>query len=132
MRIINKQKETITEYDLTKGYLRKVKAPKEGVLPLGSEIVETKKGKEVKSIKRFYTKDELEDVQVYIPFVEPTPKEKIAELKAKLSATDYKVIKCCECYFTGYELPYDTEELHMERQAIREKINELEAQLCQS
>ena len=58
--------------------------------------------------------------------VEPTPAERIAELKKQLSATDYKVIKCAECQFLGEELPYDVEALHAERQAIRDEINELE------
>ena len=58
--------------------------------------------------------------------VEPTPAEKIAELKKQLSATDYKVIKCAECQLLGQEMPYDVEALHAERQAIRDEINELE------
>lgn len=52
--------------------------------------------------------------------------EKIAELKAQLSATDYKIIKCSECQLLGQEMPYDVVELHAERQAIRDQINELE------
>ena len=58
--------------------------------------------------------------------VEPTPAEKIAELKKQLSATDYKVIKCAECQLLGEELPYDVAALHAERQAIRDEINKLE------
>lgn len=58
--------------------------------------------------------------------VEPTPVEKIAELKKQLSATDYKVIKCAECQLLGQEMPYDVEALHAERQAIRDEINKLE------
>lgn len=56
----------------------------------------------------------------------PTPAEKIAELKENLQATDYKVIKCSECQLLGEELPYDVEELHAQRQALRDQINELE------
>lgn len=52
--------------------------------------------------------------------------EKIAELKAQLSATDYKVIKCSECQLVGEEMPYNVAELHAERQAIRDQINQLE------
>lgn len=58
--------------------------------------------------------------------VEPTPTEKIAELKKRLSATDYKVIKCAECELLGEEMPYDVAALHAERQAIRDEINNLE------
>ena len=53
----------------------------------------------------------------------------IDSLKAQLSATDYKIIKCSEAQLVGEELPYNIEELHTERQAIRNQINELEAQL---
>ena len=58
--------------------------------------------------------------------VEPTPAERIAELKKQLSATDYKVIKCAECQLLGQEMPYDVVALHAERQAIRDEINKLE------
>ena len=52
--------------------------------------------------------------------------EQIAELKAQLSATDYKVIKCAECQLLGQKMPYDVEALHAQRQAIRDQINQLE------
>lgn len=58
--------------------------------------------------------------------VEKPPAEKIAELKKRLSATDYKVIKCAECQLLSEEMPYDVAELHAERQAIRDEINKLE------
>lgn len=47
-------------------------------------------------------------------------------LQDKLSATDYKVIKCYEYFLAGLELPYNVEELHTEREAIREQIREVE------
>ena len=60
----------------------------------------------------------------------PTPEElikiEIARLKGELAATDYKIIKCSEYSLNGQELPYDIAELHAERQALRDKINELE------
>lgn len=52
---------------------------------------------------------------------------RIAELKAELDGTDYKIIKCSECSLAGVELPYDIAELHAQRQALRDEINELEA-----
>lgn len=58
--------------------------------------------------------------------VEPSTKEQIMALKAELSATDYKVIKCSEAQLAGEELPYDIVAIHAERQALRDKINELE------
>ena len=48
------------------------------------------------------------------------------ELKSQLSNTDYKIIKCYEYNLAGLELPYDIEELHSERQDLRDQINELE------
>ena len=44
----------------------------------------------------------------------------IAELKAQLEATDYKVIKCSEAQLVGMDMPYDVAELHAERQALRD------------
>lgn len=103
MRVINKRFETITEYDLEKGKLVKVK---------------------------LHRKDgTTEDVMMYTPnrTVRPVPNSaKIRQLKEKLSATDYKVIKCAECQLLGEEMPYDVAALHAERQAIRDQINLLE------
>lgn len=53
--------------------------------------------------------------------------EAIAKLKKQLAETDYKVIKCNEASLIGEELPYDMEEVHKERQEIRDEINRLEA-----
>ena len=39
---------------------------------------------------------------------------------------DYKIIKCSEASLVGEEMPYDITALHAERQALRDKINELE------
>ena len=52
--------------------------------------------------------------------------QRIVELKAELNSTDYKIIKCSECSLAGEELPYDIAELHAERQALRDEINQLE------
>lgn len=53
-------------------------------------------------------------------------KDEVERLKAQLAASDYKIIKCYECQLVGEELPYNIEELHTERQAIRDEINKLE------
>lgn len=53
----------------------------------------------------------------------------IDDLKAQLYATDYQVVKCMELTMTGEPLPYDMNALHIERQAIRDEINRLEALL---
>ena len=64
-----------------------------------------------------------------LPEPEATTEEKIAELKAQLEATDYKVIKCSEAWMSGAEMPYDVAALHAERQALRDQINALEGGL---
>ncbi|MCC8034898.1 MAG: hypothetical protein LIO77_03055 [Rikenellaceae bacterium] len=51
----------------------------------------------------------------------------IQSLKDQLTSSDYKVIKCYEASLTRAALPYDIDELHSQRQAIRNRINELEA-----
>lgn len=50
----------------------------------------------------------------------------ISSLKERLSSSDYKITKCMEAQLLGDSLPYDINELHTERQQIRDKINELE------
>lgn len=39
---------------------------------------------------------------------------------------DWKVVKCMEAKLLGNELPYDINELNIERQKVRDRINELE------
>ena len=53
----------------------------------------------------------------------------IESLKSELQESDYKVIKCAEAMIIGAELPYNMTELHTERQALRDKINELESEV---
>ena len=50
-------------------------------------------------------------------------------LKSELQESDYKVIKCAEAMAVGAEMPYNMTELHKERQALRDKINELESEV---
>lgn len=52
----------------------------------------------------------------------------VENLKMQLAESDYKVIKIAECVACNLPMPYDAEELHTERQALRDRINELEAQ----
>lgn len=52
--------------------------------------------------------------------------EEIEKLKKQLDETDYKIIKCSEYSLAGKELPYNVEYLHEQRQAIRDRITELE------
>lgn len=53
----------------------------------------------------------------------------IERLKSELQESDYKVIKCAEAMTIGAEMPYDMTALHKERQALRDKINELESEV---
>ena len=55
--------------------------------------------------------------------------KEIDQLKEELSATDYKIIKCSEASLLGEELPYNASELHATRQALRDRINQLESKL---
>ena len=50
-------------------------------------------------------------------------------LEVQLSSGDYKVIKNSEADRAGEELPYNPQELHSERQAMRETINANEAEI---
>ena len=53
----------------------------------------------------------------------------IERMKSELQESDYKVIKCAEAMAVGAEMPYDMTALHKERQALRDKINELESEV---
>lgn len=53
----------------------------------------------------------------------------IERLKSELQESDYKVIKCAEAMAVGANMPYDVASLHKERQALRDKINELESEV---
>ena len=53
----------------------------------------------------------------------------IERLKSELQESDYKVIKCAEAMAVGAEMPYNMTALHKERQALRDKINELESEV---
>lgn len=68
--------------------------------------------------------DYISDIEEDIP-----KSEEIERLKSELQASDYKVIKCAEAMCLNAEMPYNMTSLHKERQALRDKINELEEQL---
>lgn len=55
--------------------------------------------------------------------------EEKLNLQSKLQQGDYKVTKCAEAELTQEPMPYDVNELHAERQAMRARINEIEEQL---
>lgn len=53
--------------------------------------------------------------------------EAISALKKELDSSDYRIIKCYEASLVGEDAPYDMDEVHKERQEIRDEINRLEA-----
>ena len=72
--------------------------------------------------------------RVFVDYISDTeqgiPKSsEIERLKSELQESDYKVIKCAEAMAVGAEMPYDVASLHKERQALRDKINELESEV---
>lgn len=54
----------------------------------------------------------------------------INDLKDRIAASDYKVIKTYEYTLIGEQTEYDMETVHAERQALRDQINVLETQLA--
>lgn len=60
---------------------------------------------------------------------ERSKKDKINGLKQQLTNTDYKVIKSYEYFLAGKDLPYDIDELHKERQTMRDEIESLESEV---
>lgn len=114
MRVINQNRETITEYNLSAGRLLPATVIRADATPIDN-------------ITKFAWADtDYEEVQMYVPNPVKTNAQQIVELKAQLSATDYQVIKCSECQLLGLDMPYDVTALHTERQAIRDEINKLE------
>jgi len=57
--------------------------------------------------------------------------EELLSLQALLKQSDYKVIKCSEASLVKEAMPYDETELHAERQAWRDRINEIEAEIVE-
>lgn len=133
MRIFDETKTTeLAEVDLAKGRLQPDKlfiAHHEAVAEQWHrEVVRTypnggKLARRVVDVPAREAFDEYEDIQVYVPY---TPEElatmEIEQLKAHLSATDYKAIKYAEGLISAEEY----EPIKNQRQAWRDKINELE------
>lgn len=55
----------------------------------------------------------------------------IDNLKARIAASDYKVIKTYEYTLLGEQTEYDIKEVHAERQALRDQINTLQFHLIE-
>lgn len=58
-----------------------------------------------------------------------TPEMEIEQLKGQLAETDYMIIKCAEAVLLGHDMPYDVAALHADRQAWRDRINELDSEI---
>lgn len=58
-------------------------------------------------------------------------KNEIKNLKEELASSDYKVIKCQESNLAGDTLPYDIQNLHEQRNTLRERINALETSILE-
>lgn len=69
--------------------------------------------------------DRISYLYVEVPDLQKVRNE-INTLKESLNNSDYKVIKCYEASLCGKEMPYAFDILSLERQSIRDRINELE------
>ena len=54
----------------------------------------------------------------------------LSSLEKQLSDGDYKIIKSYECSLVNIEMPYDIEQLHSERQNMRDRINSLREEIA--
>lgn len=52
--------------------------------------------------------------------------QEMISLEWALKATDYEIIKCYEYEKCGIKAPYDMDSVHKERQAKRDRINEIQ------
>ena len=72
---------------------------------------------------------DAEEYKISIDEQQANIQMEIERLKSELQESDYKVIKCAEAMCINAELPYNMTALHKERQALRDKINELESEV---
>ncbi len=76
-----------------------------------------------------YDKGNVISYKYEVRFDTQKVRSQIQELKDNLAASDYKITKCYEATMTSQPLPYDLQSVVMQRQEIRDKINELESLL---
>ena len=72
---------------------------------------------------------DAEEYKISIDEQQANIQMEIERLKSELQESDYKVIKCAEAMAVGAEMPYDVASLHKVRQALSDKINELESEV---
>ena len=116
MRLLNINREEIqeTDIDLSKGKLYVTRIIKADALPIDN-------------VKKFaYEDDDYEDVQIYERIPDAVLNQrKIDELKQKLTATDYVVLKIYEGVATREEYA----DILAERETWRAEINKLEREV---
>lgn len=83
-------------------------------------------------LERDATEEELEMIEEYENAEKELMQknEELADLERILSESDYKIIKSYENSLIGKELEYDIEQLHIERQNMRDKINEVKNEVA--
>ena len=115
MRLLNEQNREITESecDLTVGYITEETIIRPDAAPIDNQTKWAWADEDYETIRRY----------VVIPEAERRA-NRIAELKAKLAATDYVVIKITEGAATAEKYAA----VIAEREAWRKEINELEGQ----
>jgi len=84
---------------------------------IGFEIIDDGNGKPISTVP-------LDSINK-----ESIKRRKIKEIKENLNSTDYKVTKCYEAFMRQQPLPYNLEELAVQRDAWRAEINQLEEEL---
>ena len=72
---------------------------------------------------------DAEEYKISIDEQQANIQMEIKRLKSELQESDYKITKIAEAMSIGAELPYDSQALHKERQALRDKINQLEMEV---
>lgn len=133
MKVYNENKTALlSAYDLTKGYLKDDKLFIKHVAAVEEKghyetIAKYENGGEdvkwVVDVEGVVAHDEYEDIKVFIPYSDKElALRSIADLKAKLQATDYKAIKFAE----GELTLYDYQQVKDQRRAWRNEINHLE------
>lgn len=142
MRIFDETKTVeLTEYDLTKGYLKtdviETEIPEqiateeqyhyEVVKAYANGGKDVKKVVDVEGRPRVPAHIATEEIKIYVPYTEKeleriSAQREIGELKALLSQTDYRAIKFAEGVISAEQYAPDK----AQRQTWRERIGELE------
>lgn len=94
--------------------------------PIDESKQETSKEDYTVRIIPYDAGDRISFRYVEVPDLQKVRNE-INTLKESLNNSDYKVIKCYEASLCGEDMPYDIKAVRSERQAIRDKINQIEA-----